>query len=149
MKLINSLYISKTSNTSNTRNTQSSICTMLSLSSHKIEDARTLLERVLETQKQISESFICKEPDVQYYGWYSEEIQSRRLEKPIEYKLRPSISRSMSIISPPYTYWLQGDKKILVTDVTLTPEAMKRHIDSNAVFLGKLDEFGCRSYTKL
>ena len=126
---------------------------MFSLASHGNEDARTLLERVLQRQKQISYSFIVKESesDVEYYGWFSPEIQSRRLEKPAQHKLRPGISTStsISIKSPPYTYWLQGDKKIMVTDVTLTPEAMKRHIESNAVFLGKLDKFCCRSYTKL
>lgn len=122
---------------------------MFSLTSHGNQDARTLLERVMERQKQISDSFIGKESDVEYYGWFSPEIQSRRLEKPAQHKLRPGISTSTSIKSPPYTYWLQGDKKIMVTDVTLTPEAMKRHIESNAVFLGKLDKLYCRSYTKL
>lgn len=122
---------------------------MLRVANHGNEDARTLLERVLETQKQISESFINKDADVEYYGWFSPEIQSNRLENPTEHKLRTVISRSIILKSPPYTYWLQGDQKIMVTDVTLTPEAMKRHIESNAVFLGKLDEFYCRSYTKL
>jgi hypothetical protein len=55
----------------------------------------------------------------------------------------------MTIKSPPYTYWLQGNKKVLVTDVTLTPEVMKRHSENGAIFLGKLDKFCCRSYTKL
>ena len=147
------MYISKK------RNIQSTICAMLSLASHGNVDARTLLERVMQRQKPIFTSFIGKESasesesDVEYYGWFSPEIQSRRLEKPAEHKLRPGISTttstSISIKSPPYTYWLQGDKKIMVTDVTLTPEAMKRHIESNAVFLGKLDKFCCRSYTKL
>lgn len=128
---------------------------MFSLASHGNVDARTLLERVMQRQKQISASFNGKESasesesDVEYYGWFSPEIQSRRLEKPAQHKLRPGISTSTSIKSPPYTYWLQGDKKIMVTDVTLTPEAMKRHTESNAVFLGKLDKLYCRSYTKL
>lgn len=134
---------------------------MLSLASHGNVDARTLLERVMQRQKQIFTSFIDKESasesasesEVEYYGWFSPEIQSRRLEKPAQHKLRPGISTttstSISIKSPPYTYWLQGDKKIMVTDVTLTTEAMKRHTESNAVFLGKLDKFYCCSYTKL
>jgi hypothetical protein len=117
------------------------------------EDARSILERVLETQQQIADSFIVKEPDIQYYGWFSEEVQSTRLDKPSEHKLRRGIVNtslhSVSIKSPPYTYWLQGDKKVLVTDVTLTNEAMKRHTESNAIFLGKLDKFCCRSYTKM
>ena len=113
------------------------------------EDARSLLERVLETQQQIADSFVVKEPDVQYYGWISEQVQSRRLYRPSEHKLRRNTSNPVSITSPPYTYWLQGNKKVLVTDVTLTTESMQRHKESNAVFLGKLDKFCCRSYTKL
>ena len=113
------------------------------------EDARSLLDRVLETQQQIAYSFVVKEPDVQYYGWFSEVIQSRRIYRPSEHKLRRNTSNSVLITSPPYTYWFQGKKKVLVTDVTLTTESMQRHKESNAVFLGKLDKFCCRSYTKL
>ena len=113
------------------------------------DDARSLLERVLETQQQIADSFVVKEPDVQYYGWFSEVIQSRRLYRPSEHTLRRNTSNSALITSPPYTYWLQGKKKVMVTDVTLTTESMQRHKESNAVFLGKLDKFCCRSYTKL
>ena len=113
------------------------------------EDARSLLDKVLETQQQIADSFVVKEPDVQYYGWFSEVIQSRRLYRPSEHTLRRNTSNSVLITSPPYTYWLQGNKKVLVTDVTLTTESMQRHKESNAVFLGKLDKFCCRSYTKL
>ena len=113
------------------------------------DDARSLLDRVLETQQQIADSFVVKEPDVQYYGWFSEQVQSRRLYRPSEHKLQRNNSNPVSITSPPYTYWLQGKKKVLVTDVTLTTESMQRHKESNAVFLGKLDKFCCRSYTKL
>ena len=113
------------------------------------EDARSLLDKVLETQQQIADSFVVKEPDVQYYGWFSEVIQSRRLYRPSEHTLRRNTLNSVLITSPPYTYWLQGNKKVLVTDVTLTTDSMQRHKESNAVFLGKLDKFCCRSYTKL
>lgn len=114
-----------------------------------IEDTRSILERVLETQQQIADSFVVKELDVEYYGWFSEVIQSRRVYNPSEHILGRGTSNSVSITSPPYTYWLQGKKKVLVTDVTLTNEAMKRHTESNSIFLGKLDKFCCRSYTKL
>jgi hypothetical protein len=117
--------------------------------SNGTEDARSLLARVLETQQQIADSFVVKEPDVQYYGWFSEVIQSRRLYRPSEHTLRRNTLNSVLITSPPYTYWLQGNKKVLVTDVTLTTDSMQRHKESNAVFLGKLDKFCCRSYTKL
>ena len=113
------------------------------------EDTRSILERVLETQQQIADSFVVKEPDVQYYGWFSEAIQSRRVYNPSKHTLGRGTSNPVSITSPPYTYWLQGKKKVLVTDVTLTNIVMKRHKESNSVFLGKLDKFCCRSYTKL
>jgi hypothetical protein len=113
------------------------------------EDARSILERVLETQQQIADSFVVKEPDVQYYGWFSQELQSKRVYNPSEHILGRRTSNPETITSPPYTYWLQGKKKVLVTDVTFTNIVMKRHKESNSVFLGKLDKFCCRSYTKL
>jgi len=122
---------------------------MTSVSSPGNEDARTLLERVIETQRQIADSFTVKDSGVEYYGWFSEEVQMSRTSKPIDYKLRRDGLKTMTIKSPPYTYWFQGNKKVLVTDVTLTSEEMKRHSESGAIFLGKLDKFCCRSYTKL
>jgi hypothetical protein len=127
----------------------SSLTSITSLECSGHEDARSILERVLETQQQIADSFVVKEPDVQYYGWFSEVVQSKRVYNPSEHTLRRGTSNPGTITSPPYTYWLQGKKKVLVTDVTLTNIAMKRHTESNAVFLGKLDKFCCRSYTKL
>ena len=126
-----------------------SVSSRVSRASSGNEDARTMLERVLETQRQIADSFTVKEPDTEYYGWFSEDVQLLRTVKPVEYKLRRDGSKTMTIKSPPYTYWLQGNKKVLVTDVTLTPEVMKRHSESGAIFLGKVDKFCCRSYTKL
>ena len=126
-----------------------SVSSRVSRASSGNEDARTMLERVLETQRQIADSFTVKEPDTEYYGWFSEDVQMLRSIKPVEYKLRRDGSKTMTIKSPPYTYWLQGNKKVLVTDVTLTPEVMKRHSENGAIFLGKLDKFCCRSYTKL
>ena len=126
-----------------------SVSSRASRASSGHEDARTMLERVLETQRQIADSFTVKEPDTEYYGWFSEDVQMLRSIKPVEYKLRRDGSKTMTIKSPPYTYWLQGNKKVLVTDVTLTPEVMKRHSENGAIFLGKVDKFCCRSYTKL
>jgi len=123
------------------------------------ESARSLLERVLETQRQIEESFIVKPGDeVEYYGWYSEEIQTARVLNPAHHKFRlnsdPRASAGAAastrfIKGPPYTYWFQGDKKILVTDVTNTCEVKERHKETNAIFLGKLDKFCCRSFQKI
>jgi len=113
------------------------------------ESAKGMLDRVLETQRQMEESFTIKPgQDVEYYGWYSEEVQASRIANQTLHNIK--INNTKRIIkSPPYTYWLQGDKKILVTDVTNTQEIMKRHIQNNAIFLGKLDTFYCRTYKKL
>ena len=116
------------------------------------ENARSLLDKVLETQQQIADSFIIKRCDeIQYYGWFSEEVQASRMGNQTHHKIRTNNTNDnrKTIKSPPYTYWLQGKKKILVTDVTLTDEVMTRHKETNAIFLGKLDKFCCRSYTKL
>jgi len=116
------------------------------------DNARSLLDKVLETQQQIADSFIVKRCDeIQYYGWFSEEVQASRMGKQTEHKIRMNNTNDnrKTIKSPPYTYWLQEKKKVLVTDVTLTDEVMTRHKETNAIFLGKLDKFFCRSYTKL
>lgn len=124
----------------------------------EIDNACSLLDKVLETQKQIADSFIVKRCDeIQYYGWFSEEVQVSRMGNQTEHKIRTNIANAnanantnrTTIKSPPYTYWLQGEKKILVTDVTLTDEVMTRHKETNAIFLGKLDKFCCMSYNKL
>jgi hypothetical protein len=110
-----------------------------------------MLERVLETRRQVEESHKIKPgEDVEYYGWYSEEVQASRIANQTQHNIKIRNSNNKRIIkSPPYTYWLQGDKKVLVTDVTNTQEIMERHIQNNAIFLGKLHTFYCRSYTKL
>lgn len=116
------------------------------------DNARSLLDKVLETQQQIADSFIVKRCDeIQYYGWFSEEVQALRMGNQTEHKIRMNTTNTnrKTIKSPPYTYWTQGDKKLLVTDVTLNDEVMTRHKETNAIFLGKLDKFCCRSYTKL
>jgi hypothetical protein len=86
--------------------------------------------------------------DCYYYGWYSEEIQKERLEnqntKKSQYKFK-----GCTITQPAYTYWYQGDKKVLVTDVTLNTDVQERHEKTGAIFLGRLDKYIGRSYTKL
>jgi len=86
--------------------------------------------------------------DCYYYGWYSDEIQNERIKmqngKTVVHKFR-----GCTITPPAYTYWYQGDKKVLVTDVTLNADIQERHEKSGAIFLGKLDNYIGRSYTKL
>lgn len=116
------------------------------------ESARSLLDRFLETQKQTEENFRTKpSDDVEYYGWYSEELQTSRIKSQISHRLRGfnGITISRTIKSPPYTYWLQGKNKVLVTDVTNNAEVMQRHKETSSIFLGKLDKFCCKSFTKI
>ena len=86
--------------------------------------------------------------DCYYYGWYPEEIQNDRIkkqnEKTVVHKFK---GRTMN--PPAYTYWYQGDKKVLVTDVTLNAEIQEQHEKSGALFLGRLDKYIGRSYTKM
>ena len=124
----------------------------MSISESETENVRSLLDKVLETQQQIADSFIVKRcHEVQYYGWFSEEVQASRIVNKKEHKIRMKNvnTNRKTIKSPPYTYWTQGEKKVLVTDVTLTDEVMTRHKATNAIFLGKLDKFCCVSYMKL
>lgn len=120
------------------------------------EDAQIILERVSERQQQIIDSYTLKEScksDVQYYGWFSEEVQAKRAENPTQHKQSKHSSYpgaiTRTIKSPPYTYWIRDGEKVLVTDVTRSIEITERHKETHALFLGKLDKFCCRSYTKL
>ena len=109
-----------------------------------------ILDRVLEMQQQIADSFVVKPSEkIQYYGWFSVELQALRVGNPTDHKLRTNNGKIKTLTSPPYTYWFQGDKKVLVTDITNTDEVMKRHKTTNSIFLGKLDKFCCRSYQKM
>jgi hypothetical protein len=83
-----------------------------------------------------------------YYGWYSEEIQNERIKKQ-NGKTVVHKFKGCTITPPAYTYWYQGGKKVLVTDVTLNSDIQERHEKSGAIFLGRLDKYIGRSYTKI
>jgi hypothetical protein len=86
--------------------------------------------------------------DCYYYGWYSEEIQNERIKKQ-NGKTVVHKFKGCTITPPAYTYWYQGGKKVLVTDVTLNSDIQERHEKSGAIFLGRLDKYIGRSYTKI
>lgn len=86
--------------------------------------------------------------DCYYYGWYSEEIQNDRIKRQNGKTVVHKFGRC-TITPPAYTYWYKGGKKVLVTDVTLNADIQERHEKSGAIFLGKLDKYIGRSYTKL
>ena len=86
--------------------------------------------------------------DCYYYGWYSEDIQSDRVKKQND-KTTLHKFKGRNMTPPAYTYWYQGGKKVLVTDVTFNADIQERHEKSGAIFLGRLDKYIGRSYTKL
>jgi len=81
---------------------------------------------------------------LQYYGWYSEALQQLRVSHQTEHayngKLYPS---------PPYTYWYKDNKKILVTEITMTSIPTYRQIKNGDICLGRLDKYCGRSYVRL
>ena len=81
-----------------------------------------------------------------YYGWYSEAVQCLRICNPTEH---PYKCKGIALTSPPYTYWKQGDKLVLVTEITNTPFPTPRQVKNGDVFLGPLDSYHGRSYRRL
>ena len=79
--------------------------------------------------------------NIQYYGWYCHAIQQLRVCNQTEHK-----DRGKLYPSPPYTYWYKDNKKILVTEITTTPDPTPRQIKNCDIYLGPLDKYCCRSY---
>lgn len=75
------------------------------------------------------------------YGWFSDYMQEAKLINP---KCIDMYAEPKKFL-PPYNYWWQDGKKVLVTEVT-NSEIRKPHLIANkSVFLGKLDKFCCIS----
>jgi hypothetical protein len=79
-----------------------------------------------------------------YFGWYSEAAQQLRISNQADY-----IFNVKRIKSPPYCYWMQGDKKVLITEVTHTSIPTPRQKANGDVCVGQLDKYFGRSYSKL
>ena len=80
----------------------------------------------------------------EYHGWFSTAQQQLRVSHPTEHQFGGKI-----ITSPPYTYWIQGDRKVLVTEVTHTSIPTARQVKNGDIYLGKVDKYWGRSYTQL
>ena len=80
----------------------------------------------------------------QFFGWYSPALQQLRLSYPTSHDFNGKL-----IMGPPYTYWYQGDKKVLVTEITLTSIPTPRQIKNGDICIGLLDKYYGRSYTRL
>ena len=81
-----------------------------------------------------------------YYGWYSEAVQCLRICNPTQH---PYKSKGIILTSPPYTYWKQNDKLVLVTEITNNPYPTPRQVKNGDIFLGPVDSYHGRSYRRL
>lgn len=79
-----------------------------------------------------------------FYGWYSEAQQQMRIKNPTEHPYNGKI-----IKSPPYCYWTQGDKKVLVTEVTHTSIPTPRQIANGDICVGQVEKYFGRLYSRL
>ncbi len=79
-----------------------------------------------------------------FFGWYSEAAQAMRVSYPSRHKFNGKIMES-----PPYCYWTQGDKKVLVTEVTHTSIPTPRQVANGDICVGQLDKYWGRSYSRL
>lgn len=79
----------------------------------------------------------------EYHGWFSEALQSIRASYPTNHRHNGKI-----IQSPAYTYWIQGDTKVLVTEITHTSIPTPRQVANGDIYLGRLDKYWGRSYTR-
>lgn len=78
-----------------------------------------------------------------YFGWYSEAAQQLRVSYQSDHYHNGKLMKS-----PPYCYWLQGNKKVLVTEVTHTSIPTPRQTSNGDICVGQLDKYFARSYSK-
>ncbi len=79
-----------------------------------------------------------------YFGWYSPALQQLRLLNPTQHTFH-----GKQMMAPPYTYWFQGDKRVLVTEITHTSIPTARQVKNGDIYIGPIDKYCCRSYTRL
>lgn len=84
-------------------------------------------------------------PAYTYYGWYSDAVQCLRICNPTEH---PYKNKGIALPSPPYTYWKQGDKLVLVTEITNDAFPTPRQVKNGDIFLGPIDSYYGRSYQR-
>jgi hypothetical protein len=81
---------------------------------------------------------------VLFYGWFSQAQQQLRVLYPTKH-----LFNGMVIQSPPYTYYLQGDKKVLVTEITHSSVPTYRQIRNGDICIGQVDGYYGRRYNLL
>lgn len=83
------------------------------------------------------------------HGWFCPALQQLRISHPTRHKFNGKI-----LTSPPYIYWTlhtDADAKslALVTEVTDTCVPTPRQIANGDIYVGRLDKYWGRAYTKL
>ena len=86
----------------------------------------------------------CPEDTSVFFGWYSEAAQALRVSNQTDHYYNGRL-----IKSPPYCYWIQGDKKILVTEITHTSVPTPRQVKNGDICVGQVDKYFGRSYSRL
>ena len=81
----------------------------------------------------------------EYYGWFSEAAQQLRVSYPT---VHMHVRTKQIMMSPPYTYWTQGDKKVLVTEITHTSIPTPRQVANGDICVGRVDSYVGRSYVR-
>ena len=79
-----------------------------------------------------------------YYGWYSEALQRLRVLHPTEHMFKGS-----QIFGPPYMYYSQGNRKVLVTEISHTWIPTPRQVKNGDICVGRVDMYLGRSYRML
>jgi hypothetical protein len=79
-----------------------------------------------------------------FFGWYSEAAQQLMVSNPSHHKINGKV-----IMRPPYCYWLQGDKKVLITEVTHSSIPTPRQVANGDVCVGQVDKYIGRTYSRL
>ena len=70
-------------------------------------------------------------------------MQQLRVSYPSRHKINGKI-----LESPPYMYWTQGDKKVLVTEVTHTSIPTPRQVANGDICVGRVDRYVGREYVR-
>jgi hypothetical protein len=79
-----------------------------------------------------------------YYGWYSEALQRLRVLHPTEH-----IFKGSQIFGPPYMYYSQGNRKVLVTEVSHTWIPTPRQVKNGDICVGRVDMYLGRTHRLL
>ncbi len=71
-----------------------------------------------------------------YYGWFSEAQQQMRVSYPTEHFNRLT---GRIVQRPPYTYYMQGDRRVLVTEITHSSLPTLRQQRNGDICVGRVE----------